>query len=416
MYYYATKETASFLRDNNDCIYLFGSCGGYSNFGDIIQLKNAVSFHKQVTKKEPVIVMFLEALEGRAHVKHLREWYDSQHFVFVTHKPWDASDSALYPLTTAMAGAQLHIYGGGFLNKYWGREMLEVVSSLLNDFKIHTYLFSGQQIEEAILPDLQRLFRAHAPEVVGLRDELSLKVLKKQLPEIKSEFSFDDVTEIFEQWAARRTPAKVKISNILRRDGILWHLNASGYVTDSKAALLDKVLTVKERYPRQSLVIAHAYNDRRRELFDSLQTLVDLENDFPYVSYRVVNLAQIALECQPHKNKIPTLRAYLGSLRFAITSSYHTAMLMSFFDVPVFLLAANEYYQQKQKGLGYGSDFDKYLADPSINLKNFSSERRARKEWMSRLPAYFKKAASSEVLSLTTPPRKELLPLVYRSY
>ncbi len=402
MYYYTSEQTAEYLKHTNDCVYLFGSCGGYSNFGDIIQLKNAIAFHKNVTNKEPVIVMFLNALQGPSHPVNLRKWYESEHFIFVSDVFVDAADLSLFPLQSLMAGSQLHIYGGGFLNRFWGDGMMEVIESLLKDFSISTYVFSGQQIDEYILPRLKKLTKQYKPEVVGLRDKQSLAYVKKHIPDINSKFSFDDVTEVFELWSAHRVSRNAYAKKILSKS-VLWHFNTSSYVTDNKNELQHKVLKLREQYPKYNLIVAHAYNDRRRDLLDSLQTIVDLENDFPYESYKVVNLAQIALQCQPYRNSMPNLKELFSNVKIAVTSSYHTAMLMSFFNTPVFLLAANDYYVQKQKGLGYSTDFTAYLNNPMINLKSFKAERQERKEWISKFSEYFSHTSSGQVVKLKVP-------------
>ncbi len=161
MYYYASKNTERYLKTNKQWVYLFGSCGGYSNFGDVIQLKNAIMFHKQTTKLEPVVVMFLNALDGSQHPGRLQQWYDVEHFVFVSKEALDASDAGLYPLESVRVQRPMHVYGGGFLNHFWGGDMIEVISHLLDDFKITRYLFSGQQIDESVMPLLKKLFKLH---------------------------------------------------------------------------------------------------------------------------------------------------------------------------------------------------------------------------------------------------------------
>ena len=134
MYYYATKQTHQFLKSTKNRVYIFGSCGGYNNFGDVIQLKDAIAFHRKRTGVEPVVVMFLGSLEGSFHVASFQRWYDVEHFIFLSPEHLDASDARLSPITEIRAGFPLHVYGGGFLNKFWGKDMIAAIRSMLQDW------------------------------------------------------------------------------------------------------------------------------------------------------------------------------------------------------------------------------------------------------------------------------------------
>lgn len=418
MYYYADTKTRKFLESDKSRVYIFGSCGGYNNFGDVIQLKNAIDFHRKRTKLEPVVVMFLGSLEGSYHPEAFKRWYDVAHFIFLSPELLDASDAHLAPVEKIRSGFPLHVYGGGFLNKFWGKDMIEAIRSMVVDFKVSKYAFSGQQIDPEITKDLKKLFTIKAPERFGLRDRASLSYMEKDIPKVKSVFSFDDVTEIFEQWSKRKLSSKQRLRNKLATPSVLWHINISSYVTDNKSALRDKMVEVQRRHPRYSLTVAHAYNDRRRGLFDSLQSIVEFENDFPYSVYKVINIAQMAMELQPHKDLYANLAGLIGNVKFAVTSSYHTAMLMNYFGIPAYLMSANDYYAQKQKGLGYETNFEKFLANPQVNLRDFAEERRERVVWLDDLAGVYKDAidAKRSVNGLDVPKRKKLTPLAYRSY
>ena len=51
-FFYCNKT----LKPNSQYICLEGSFSGYQNFGDILQLKEAISFHKKYTKFEPIVL------------------------------------------------------------------------------------------------------------------------------------------------------------------------------------------------------------------------------------------------------------------------------------------------------------------------------------------------------------------------
>lgn len=391
-YYYSEKETADFLKTKNKRAYLYGSFVGYNNFGDIIQLKHAIDFHKQRTDLTPVIVLHLTSLESSHHVQELKRWYGCDHFIFISDKVFNTTDANLALIKKIQPGGLLHIYGGGFLNKYWGRGIIEKVIDMLDSLAISNYLFSGQQVEEATVPYLNKLIEKQQPLLFGVRDYESYKYMKQAGVAKNIEFSFDDVIEILHTWRESTRPSlKLRLLNKMRPTTTLWHINISSYATANKKRVLEKIRRVKRDRPKNRVLVAHAYNDIRVSLRDSLQSILQLENDFPYYDYKVVNLAQMALDIHPEKNTYPNIAALLSNVDLAVASSYHTAMLTTIFGIPSFLMSENEFYSQKQKGLGFGNDFGKFMDDPSKHLNSFQKEMIERQEWLEKLEKTVKK-------------------------
>lgn len=385
MNYYAAKDTVKFLAKKQKKVYLYGSNMGYANFGDIIQLKNEIKFHKNETGLEPVVMLRLEAPFGGAKHEQNQKWYGTQHFVYMTGE--DRGKKAfdgLQRVKKARPGAPLHVYGGGFLNGFWGKDMVGEIRHILEDLEVGEYVFSGQQVAESVLPELQALFDYKQPALFGLRDKQSLTTLRGGLPEVNSLYSFDDVTEILTEWLGGQ-----KVKQGKNAANVAWHFNTTNYVAEGLANVRDKMTAVSAKYKGSTHTMLQAYNDKTYQAKDSLQSIVEMEVELPFTSYHVVNIGQMALEMDANKGNYPEIGELLTGTKIAVTSSYHTAMVMNYLGVPAFLMAANDYYAQKQQGLGYSPDFGAFLADPSINLKTFAKEREERDAWLKILRGFF---------------------------
>ncbi len=383
MYYYSNETTRKFLKSSKPRVYLYGSCTGYNNFGDIIQLKSTVLFHKRNTGLEPVIVMDLNSLTSSVHPQLLQSWYNTDYFIFLSSKAYDCSEAKLELITKVQSGGFLHVYGGGFLNQLWGKASVESIKSIIKQLHVNDYVFSGQQIDNTAITHLDSLFKIKSPKAFGLRDKQSLALMKKAFPGIEPKFSFDDVTEIFAEWIHYSHPtAKIWLKSKIQKPAILWHFNFSYYTVNDITAMLEKINLTIQKYPKYNTIIAVAYNDKSYGLVDSLRSLIEFDTSFPFASYQVVNIAQLALQMNPVENQYPNIMHSINNIAIAITSSYHTAMFANFLGIPAYLISTNDYYSQKQNGLGYKRSFTKFLNTPTINLPTYRKEMALRKEWL----------------------------------
>lgn len=378
MNYYATKETIKFLKNGSDKkVLLFGGNTGHTNYGDVLQLKNEIQFHQAKTHLAPVILFRYSDPLGASAAAANETFYNLKHIIYMTPEDLGRKSSGLYKMTDLPAGIPMHIYGGGYLNSFWGKDIIKLIRDILGDFEVSEYVFSGQQIAKELTPDLKALFDFKSPVLFGTRDLQSFKYVKKILPK-DTRFSFDDVTEILSDWSPKKKPKKAQ------KKHIVWHFNTTHYTASNIMDIKERILRVKEKYPGRTHLIVQAFNDR--EAKDSLQTIIDLESHFPLHDYKVINLSQIALE---DNSGAPAAIARLAEAELAIVSSYHVAMTLSYMDVPVYLMAANSFYQQKAKGLGYSANIEKFLRKPAINLRDFREEREQRKAWLKELVSAF---------------------------
>ena len=58
---YADRESMKHIRSDTDKVILMGGNFGYSNFGDILQLKGSIALHK-LTNLDPVPVFATDAI------------------------------------------------------------------------------------------------------------------------------------------------------------------------------------------------------------------------------------------------------------------------------------------------------------------------------------------------------------------
>jgi hypothetical protein len=390
-YFYADQQTKEFLQSNAERVYLYGGSGGFSNFGDIIQLKGTILFHHQRTALAPVLVMFISSLEHSTYVSTLKHWYGCDHIIFVSNNLINATKSGLSLISAIAPGGLLHVYGGGFLNKYWGETMIENVRSFMDLFDIADYVVSGQQIDKDSVDVIhERLLSKKEPILFGVRDRESLKHMKKVLTG-PLEFSFDDVTEIFDAWVRKsKLSFRLRLINRLRSKAVLLHMNSSYYAVADKSKLLVKIRDIRKLFPGNRMIVLQSYNDSRLSTSDSLQTLVQLGDSFPYTDYKVCNLALMALKINAKQGSYPNLVGLFGSAELCVAASYHTAMLAAFFSIPSHLMSENEYYAQKQKGLLLEPNFEKFLKDPSKSRPKYDDELKSRKNWINKLESSIK--------------------------
>lgn len=388
MQHYADRQTEEFLKSDADKVFVYGGYDDPNNFGDIIQLKGALDFYRRHYKKEPVILLSYRAFKDEAYVEKLTSWFDCRYYVFQHDGEPEQKWQALRRVKTVRPGGLLHVYGGGYINATWGHWHIKQLSALLDGFGVKDYVLSGHQIDEPILPELEKLFAKKMPLLVGLRDKESLRLVKSMRLPVPAQYSFDDVAEIFQAWTGSGAGLKARLTAPLRRRSFAVHMNMAPYTGDEqhREDIVVAIQQLRERKPNLAPVVLHSFNERRPEFTkDSLGCLVELQEEFPYHAYGVINLAQIALDIRAKDNYYPEVSDLLRPVELAVTCSYHTAMLMSFLGKPVYLIASNEYYRQKRRGLGYVENLDQFLSDPAGHVRDFSQDIEARSEWLTLL-------------------------------
>ncbi|MBS1672478.1 MAG: glycosyltransferase [Actinobacteria bacterium] len=373
--WFATADTRAALANGSAGVLIYTGSNGSSNFGDILQTKNIVRYWRDRSDAPPVLVLpaFAAAAEGRH--QQLREWLGVDHIVYLGSDADDDLGSAGERFEPSPASVLLHVVGGGYLNALFGAQHLAAIEAIADAFSVRGILSSGLQIDETVLPALAGLAQRHNLIEIGVRDASSLRLARQAgLP---VEDTFDDLIEVFLAWAPAQRSARVPGTVVL-------HLNTSDYAGGEDArAMWQRVLDDVARKDIRRVIVLNAYADRRREVRDALRSVADLAEDFPFATFEVVDIAQVALR-EDVRDALPEAMAELATAEFGLTSSYHTALLLTSLGVPTYLTSANSYFAQKAD-LFRLPELHTFLEDPGAHLLDLSDRIAVRARWIEKL-------------------------------
>lgn len=392
-YFYCDRP----ISHGEKCVLLLGGFTGYQNFGDILQLKHAIAFHKSITGLKPVVICDIACIPDPGYPEKLYERLGADYIVFFSREYCDAGVMHLKVLESPVRIPYFHTYGGGFLNRYWVQVYLSLAPDIIDFFGAGHYLLSGQQLDRKVADRLKHFFSAYKPLLIGCRDEESLEVAKAIAPDAAA-YSFDDAFESL----LDMTGCITLVADVDSRQTILLHLNLSRYSHDNETAreglqvYKEALQTIKTHYADKDLeiVLLVAYNDLRfDEVKDTLGVFLTLEDDFDFASVRVINLANLAFSVwEAGGRKAPIL---IPKSALLITSSYHTAMMGLIMGLRTWLFEENEYYHQKHAGLHLEDrSLKSFLEDPSGSRwseNDWRYFREAKEKWRKLLSEAYRK-------------------------
>lgn len=389
-YLYGDDRTMAVLRGDAPCVLLVGGYLGYSNFGDILQLKGTIRWHRRQSGLVPVVVCDVGAISDAGFPERVRRWFDIEGVIFVSGSRLDLEEIGLTELQEPQGVPCLHAYGGGFLNAQWGETMLAWIEAIHARFGVTHYVMSGQQVEPTFAPSLRKHFARCPPRITAGRDPLSAQALRAC--GVPHDDSFDDSVEAMGAFIGLHARGE---SAEERSCDALLHLNLSAYAcpADQFTALgqcaelvrsIHASLTAAGDVPCVTLL--QAYSDRRADaVVDTLAVVQQLEDSFPFSQYHVVDIGRLALELW---NEEPT--SVKGRFRapIAIACSYHVTLMCSMMAVPCYFWANNPYYTQKRGGLGAGApDIQAFLSAPAV--LQLDERMSARAAWLARLAGVY---------------------------
>jgi len=131
MHFYGDARTRRAIRAKEPMVLLYGGFEGFENYGDVLQLTSTISFHRKTTGLRPILVVSLASCLSADVPEQLRAKYDVDGVIFEDGELLDVSALELEPLTDVQAGALLHVYGGGYFNRYWGARRAFVCEQLI---------------------------------------------------------------------------------------------------------------------------------------------------------------------------------------------------------------------------------------------------------------------------------------------
>ncbi len=368
--FYTDEASMALVTGRKPVVILVGGDFGYANFGDVLQLKSVVNFYRAQTDLNPVPVYSLEAIPDSGYVDRIKKLIGVDALLFLSAEAVDVARLGLIPVPSISCLSVVHLYGGGYLNDRWGEYVLDVAECFLDKSECITYLISGQQVGEKVRARLLDHIDRFRPRLVGVRDFESLDRLESW--GVPARFSFDDAYEPLLD-LANQVPK-------IRKNRVIGHINLSPYASDSvgeKAQMLVAAFReIMVRYPEHELVMVNAYNDRRSAVMDSLASIVELENEFPYKDYCVLDLVDGA-----YSGNIS--RPELLSSEVAVSCSYHVTLFLHIAGVPCWLFAQNAYYDQKAGALNGMESYEEFLQKPVI--PDYSERIDLREAWLREL-------------------------------
>lgn len=387
MIFYTDDASSEVLLAPGPSVLLYGGFEGFDNYGDVLQLKGAIKFHRENSTMPVIMIVALAAWTTPGLLERLHRNYDVDGFIFEDDAYLDASAEGLKPITDLDAGNLLHVYGGGYFNSYWGERRAYVVEQILYTLQIREWVISGIQVDVEGAAYLQRVFALKMPILVGARDLASVDLLSATVPGDILHYSFDDAVEpIAEIGLALARLGSVESGD---RHSIGVHLNiTSEYMAPTQlAAGRALIVRASEKYPHHEATILHAYNDSREIIRDALESVTHLSDLAIFTQFDVINFATVASLRELDPPLLRRIMRALAPIDFVITASYHIALTLNLLGKPTFLLATSAYYDDKREALGLANDFEAFLAQPKSFLRDFAAEKLVREEWRATLAA-----------------------------
>jgi hypothetical protein len=366
LFLYADQASQEVLACNSQKVITLGSDFGYGNFGDILQHISSLKTVKNSGRFDAISIMAANAINFRDFPSLALADYNADALIFVSEYPLilSESDPQLSLVAEIRNVAGLYLYGGGFLNTFWGDFVLNVVEYFLRRDERINYWLSGQQITPPFETRVTEHINLFRPKLLAVRDEMSLQLLIDQ--GLAADFSFDDATEALTDFTKRLSMRCGK--------GLALHLNSTNYTgTDSLEHGLSKELARISLHDsaNHDVTVFQAFRDSRQEVIDTNETIKRLDRLFPFYNHRTIDLVGLLFD-QSASNAAINLDLALG-----YSCSYHVALWLQLAGIPCWLRSTNSFYNQKSQALQVTQSLDEFLRSPKLADHSSNLERRA---------------------------------------
>lgn len=366
VYLYADETSRQILSNDQQKIILIGGDFGYGNFGDVLQHINCLNIAEQSNRFATVSVLAANSIGFQDFPAWAMQNYGADALIFVADYPLilDQSSPHLELLGEVRNLSVVHLYGGGFLNNMWGDFVLGVAEHFLRLAPHATYLVSGQQVTHPYQSRVLRHIEEFKPALFGVRDALSLQLLRDG--GFDPQFSFDDATE-----------SLIELSNKLpveRGSGLFMHLNVSDYAANDESLKglgndLSRLSASTGAYTEVTLF--QAFRDSRQGVLDSREALKSLDFRFPFSDLRLIELVPFVYSEEGQQ----ITRPLLGE--FGYSCSYHVALWLQLAGIPCWLRSNNPFYDQKSRALQVTQDLESFLKEPRLADHQSNLEQRS---------------------------------------
>jgi polysaccharide pyruvyl transferase WcaK-like protein len=327
---------------------LVGGYDGSGNYGDVLQLATAIETVRRAPGAPLPVVVVEREMHGHHRVllhRYAAKLADAA-YVHYQDGEGDVEDDLL-ELSGQVAPKRsvVYVYGGGFLNQYWGGRKADHVAAAerLAGGRRLPLVASGLQVDEPAVAAggvaHELLSRA---SWIGVRDAPSLGYLRAHLAAGGGgpiELSGDDALPFLHH---PRVPPEPVVN---------LHLNDGVWVSDDPDAMAGRIVALLRELGRAfpgtlRLQPVIAYEDPRvseRRVIAALLQRYDGELERAgFVPALPLDLLEDAVD-----NRLAGFRG----ARMTIACSYHVTLSSLLTGTPAILLADNEYYEQKATGL-----------------------------------------------------------------
>jgi len=396
LYFYVLSKTNQGLNIHqpDQVIFLAGGYNGYYyNFGDLLQLKGALNWHKKENPNALLCpLIHLAPVSNKAFIEELSSFFGTSDFIFYAFEEEDFKERvaklSLEPLQlpTKLPTIVFHLYGGGFFNRFWGEFKLKEIEGVLESFPVDHYVISGQQIGLEFASTLAQHFRKYQPDLIGCRDLKSVEILAKH--GITAKFSSDDS---FEELLAIVNEAKNLEGLESKKFSFALNMNLSYYVLSMDEVFFERFdwllnLLSSKTKDKGIPIFVESYltqSDEVQNMWLSIKKTL-LTKYFP--KFLGIDLAGALL-----KGELNIAGSILRLAPLFIANSYHTALFGKMLGIPTYLLSFNDYYSQKQSGIEVKQrTLEEFLDEnPEVILKEqeetLKIHEEARAKWLKEL-------------------------------
>lgn len=340
--------TPGFLRASTDdwaalsaaraAIVLVGSYDGSGNFGDLLQTREAIRRVLAARFEGLAVAVVVEAEYAAGSM-----WSDGLLGDVVVLEYSDVAPEE-HVVGFLPCSTMVYLTGGGYINGYWGNRHLQHLSTVVqlvggDGRPISRIIASGLQVSR--YDELWRWtpwFVQCRPLMV--RDPDSAGLLVELDPAIEASDLGDDALDALLEFAIDPAPRCVNVhintesySAADRDERVAWFADALSHISAAHGALVCRSLIAFDDDRIDEWVVA----DELVAAWSSAGAGVGRSS----IEFDRVSLPRLVRDGG---------RLELGSLG-TLTCSYHVGLLSLVSGVPTLLLADNDYYEQKMRGL-----------------------------------------------------------------
>jgi len=366
---YADQRSLNLLAQSHATVFLIGGYDGNPNFGDILQLIGVLRILSPYSPPCLTVAVIVELGRFESHQKIASVWEEQLKHVavlFFADPPSDIPEGLILAPTLSQSFTHiLYLYGGGYVNQWWGPRkgaMVSAVATWIEDSRRETsnfrVLVTGIQASEWIVTESNHLtaWLGRAP-LLRCRDAQSVTTLRKIVGHV--EIGPDDAMGPLLTDTLEQSPLSTQGSPL--RIGL--HLNVAYYSASDRQDQFEFLVACFRQISasRQiSIVPIVAYEGEEVRESDTFEAFVKLIHDMGIKIEAVLNLS------------LGTSVPVLESLDNIVCCSYHVAMASCLSGIPTGLIIRNAYYEQKLEGLQQW--FDENILVPLRWVPQASSE------------------------------------------